>query len=177
MANTTITCPIPSDITPLSPNGFMFSVTKLPDIMFFCQQVNLPGITLGAPEFGNPLQIAPIPGDTLTYDTLNVQFLVDSEMRNYKTIYNWIIALGFPETYEQYTALIQSDTNNYSELSKNYSDGTLSILSGKNNIVQQVQFVDMFPVTLESMVFQSTASDVNYIVGNATFRYAYYKML
>jgi hypothetical protein len=155
----------------------MFSVTKLPDVMFFCQQVNLPGIMLGAPDFVNPLQIAPIPGDTLTYDTLNVQFLVDSELKNYKTIYNWIVALGFPETYDQYSAFIAADTNNYTELSKNYSDGTLSILSGKNNIVQQVQFIDLFPTSLESMIFQSTSTDVNYIVGNASFRYAYYKMI
>lgn len=177
MANTTISCPIPDNLTPLSPNGFSFSVSKLPDIMFFCQQVNLPGITLGAPEFGNPFQTAPIPGDTLTYDTLNIQFLVDSEMRNYKTIYNWIVALGFPENYEQYKAFVSADVNNYSELAKNYSDATLSILTGKNNIAQQVQFVDLFPATLESMVFQSTSTDVNYIVGNATFRYAYYKLI
>ena len=96
MNNNTISCPIPSNISPLSPNGFMFSVTKLPQVDFFCQQVNLPGITLGSPEFGNPFNVAPIPGETLTYDTLEVQFLVDESMQNYRAIYNWVVALGFP---------------------------------------------------------------------------------
>ncbi len=174
---TTISCPTPENITPLSPNGFMFSVSKLPDIPFFCQQVNLPGITLGEPEYANPFTKQPIPGESLTYDSLTVQFLIDSEMKNYKTLYNWIIALGFPNDYSQYSAFIASDTNNYSELAKNYSDATLSILTGNNNIAQQIQFVDLFPITIDTVTFQSTNTDVNYIACNATFRYGYYKFL
>ncbi len=176
MANTT-SCPVPDNITPLSPNGFMFTVTKLPDISFFCQQVNLPGITLGDPEYANPFTKQPIPGETLTYDTLEVNFLIDNEMKNYKYLYNWIIALGFPNEYEQYRAFVQSDNNNYSELAKNYSDATLSILTGNNNIAQQIQFVDLFPVTIGTVTVQSTITDVNYIQCNATFRYGYYKFL
>ncbi len=176
MANTT-SCPVPDNITPLSPNGFMFTVTKLPDISFFCQQVNLPGLTLGDPEYANPFTKQPIPGETLTYDTLEINFLIDNEMKNYKYLYNWIIALGFPNEYEQYRAFVQSDNNNYSELAKNYSDATLSILTGNNNIAQQVQFIDLFPVTIGTVTFQSTNTDVNYIQCNATFRYGYYKFL
>jgi hypothetical protein len=175
---TTISCPIPSNITPLSPNGFMFNISKLPDISYFCQQVNLPGITLGAPEFGNPFNVQPIPGDTLTYDQLTVQFLVDSDMNNYKSIYNWIIALGFPQSYDQYIDFVSADQRGaLSELARNYSDATLQILSGTNLPSQIVQFFDMFPVAIDSVVFESTNQDVQYIVGNATFRYGYYKFL
>lgn len=175
---TTISCPIPTNITPLSPNGFMFNISKLPDISYFCQQVNLPGITLGAPEFGNPFNVQPIPGDTLTYDQLTVQFLVDSNMTNYKAIYNWIIALGFPQSYDQYISFVNSDERGaLSELARNYSDATLQILSGTNSPSQIVQFFDMFPVAIDSVVFESTNQDVQYVVGNATFRYGYYKFL
>ena len=177
MATTTISCPIPDNITPLSPNGFMFNITKLPNLSFFCQSVNIPGITLGAPEFGNPFNVQPIPGETLTYDQLTVQFLVDSNMANYKAIYNWIIALGFPQSYEQYITYNENDTLNYSELAKNYSDGTLQILGGNNQTAQLVQFTDMFPITIDSLMFASTNTDVQYLVGNATFRYGYYKFL
>jgi hypothetical protein len=174
---TTITCPIPSNIVPLSPNGFMFNITKLPSLSFFCQQVNIPGITLGAPEFGNPFNVQPIPGETLTYDQLTVQFLVDSRMENYKSIYNWIIALGFPQSYEQYITFSEADTLNYSELATNYSDATLTILNGNNTTAQVIQFYDMFPTTIDSLMFAATNSDVQYLVGNATFRYGYYKFL
>lgn len=178
MTNRTLSCPIPDNITPLSPNGFQFGIQKLPQLSFFCQQVNLPGITLGSPEFGNPFNVAPIPGDTLTYDTLSVQFLVDENMSNYKAIYNWVVALGFPETYEQYLTLISSaDISGLSELAKNYSDASLTILGASNNPVQTIEFYDLFPVTIDSLMFQSTNQDVQYLVGNATFRYAYYKFL
>ena len=177
MATTTISCPIPDNITPLSPNGFMFNITKLPNLAFFCQQVNIPGITLGDPEFSNPFATQPIPGEHLTYDQLTVQFLVDSDMANYKALYNWIIALGFPQDYQQYINFTGSDTLNYSELSKNYSDATLQILAGNNQVSQTLQFIDMFPITIESLQFASTNTDVQYLVGQATFRYGYYKFL
>jgi hypothetical protein len=174
--NNTISCPIPDNISPLSPNGFMFSVKKLPQINFFCQQVNLPGITLGAPEFGNPFNVAPIPGETLTYDSLDVQFLVDENMENYRAIYNWVVALGFPETYTQYLNFVNSnELNQTSELAKNYSDATLTILGSNNKPVQNIQFHDTFPVSISSLTFQSTNQDVQYLVGTATFRYGYYK--
>lgn len=174
---TTISCPIPDNITPLSPNGFMFNITKLPNLSFFCQQVNIPGITLGDPEFANPFATQPIPGEHLTYDQLTVQFLVDSDMANYKALYNWIIALGFPQSYQQYINFTGSDTLNYSELATNYSDATLQILAGNNQVSQTLQFIDMFPITIESLQFASTNTDVQYLVGQATFRYGYYKFL
>jgi hypothetical protein len=175
---TTISCPVPDNITPLSPNGFLFSIQKLPDLNFFCQQVNLPGIMLGAPEFGNPFHTQPIPGETLTYDQLTVQFLVDVEMKNYTALYNWIVALGFPNDYDQYVSFINSDDRlGLAELAKNYSDATLQILNGSNQVVKTVQFVDLFPMSIDSLVFQATNQDVQYLVGNATFRYGYYKFL
>lgn len=173
----TISCPTPENVTPLSPNGFVFTVTKLPDMPFFCQEVTLPGITLGVPEYNNPLSVQPIPGDQLSFDTLTIRFLIDSEMKNYKTLFNWLVALGFPQSYDQYTAFIAADRHNYSELAKNLSDATLSILTGNNNVSQQITFVDLFPISVDTVTFQSTNSDVNYISCTASFRYGYYKFI
>jgi hypothetical protein len=173
----TISCPLPGNITPMSPNGFNFTINKLPDLSFFCQQVTLPALSIGAPEQMTPFSTTPIPGEMATFEQLQVQFLVDSEMKNYKSIHNWLIALSFPENYQQYTNFVNDDVNMYSELAKNYSDGSLSMLDGANNVASTVQFVDLFPISLEGLTFQSTNSDVQYLVGNATFRYTYYKFL
>jgi hypothetical protein len=175
---TTISCPIPSDINPLSPNGFRFEIIKLPEVTYFCQQVNLPGIMLGAPELANPFRLEPVPGESITYDQLSVQFLIDTSMANYRAIYNWMIALGFPQDYEQYKDLVGGDqTSSYLELSKNYSQATLQILDNLNSPVATIQFQDLFPISLESLVLASSNTDVNYMVGSATFRYGYYKFL
>lgn len=174
----TLTCPLPQNINPLSPNGFNFSVSKIPNITFFCQQANLPGLTFGEPEFANPFRSIPVPGDIITYDTLQINFLIDEDMSNYRSIWNWIIALGFPQSYEQYITFVSADQSGVlNELAKNYSDATLEILSSTNNIAATVQFVDIFPVSLDSVLFQSTNQDVPYLVGTATFRYSYYTFI
>ena len=178
MADTrTFTCPTPQNINPLSPVGYQFSVTKLPDLSFFAQEVNLPGITLGEPEFGTPFARVPIPGETLTYDQLTLTFLVDEEMKNYRSIYNWMVALGFPESYAQYVNLAADDNINYTELATNYSDGSLSILNNNNTTAQVVSFRDMFPVSLDSLQFSSTQNDVQYLMGRVSFRFSYYTFL
>lgn len=173
-----LSCPIPSSINPLSPNGFDFSIQKLPEIKFWCQQVNLPGISLGTVELATPWSTVPIPGEMLTYDPLNIQFLVDDQMTNYKAIHNWLIGLGFPEDRQQYVDLLTRDnTGVTSELAKNYSDATLGIVGSNNVVFKTVQFIDVLPISLETIMFQSTNNDVTYIVGNATFRYNIYKFL
>ena len=174
----TLSCPIPSNINPLSPNGFMFSINKLPELSYFCQVVNLPGLTLGSPDMATPFVNQPIPGEMLSFETLNVQFLIDEEMENYKAIHNWLIALGFPEDYQQYIdGLAVNKTQSLSELAKNYSDGSLTILGSNNRQVQTVAFADIFPISIETITFQSTNTDVMYLVGSATFKYAYYKFV
>ena len=174
----TLTCPIPSNINPLSPNGFKFTITKIPEVEFFCQEVNLPEISIGSFIQGTPFSDAHVPGEKLTYGELNVQFLVDEEMVNYTAIYNWIVALGFPQNYQQYTTYMTAQAiASASELSKNYSDALLQVLNNTNNPIKTIQFRDIFPTTLGSLTFLSTAQDVQYLVGNATFRFTYYEFM
>ena len=170
-----MTISIPAGLNPLSPNGFNFSITKVPNVTFFCQEANLPGITLGDPTFSTPFSTQPLPGDTLSYDPLTIQFLIDEEMLNYNIIYNWIVALGFPESYSQYTTLLSNDNVQYNELAKNYSDATLQILDSNNNPIRTVTFYDVFPTTLETLTFASTNEGVNYLVGSATFKFGLYR--
>jgi hypothetical protein len=176
MAN--LTCPFPSNINPLSPNGFMFNISKLPNVNFFCQQINLPGLNLPSIIQGTPFSDAEIPGDKLSYETLDLQFLVDEEMLNYTSIQYWITALGFPQNYDQYINFISQDQKNVtSELLQNYSDGVLQILNNSNNPIKSIQFRDLFPTSLNALTFTSTSDDVQYLVGNVSFKFTYYEFM
>ena len=178
LSSNTISCPLPANLTPLSPNGFNLTINKLPSISFFCQQVNLPSLTLGVPEQNTPLSTIPIPGEMLTYDQLQIQFLIDSEMRNYKAIHDWIVGLGFPENNSQYTQYIEgASIPGISEVAKSSSDATLVILGNNNMPIQAIQFADCVPESLESITFTSTNQDVQYLIGSASFRYTYYKFV
>ena len=174
--NRVLSCPVPSNINPLSPNGFMFSIARLPDLTYFCQEVPLPDISITAPEIATPFVNYPVPGEKLNFGSLNVQFLVDSEMKNYKAIFNWLNGLGFPEDYEQFAEQARSPLNLRTQPAT-VSDATLTILNNSNLPIQTVQFVDCFPESLQSLNFTSTSQDVNYLVGNATFRYSHYRFV
>ena len=165
---------LPSNINPLSPLGFRFGVNKLPNVDFFAQSVNLPGVSIGQVEQATPLIVSPIPGEMLTYQELTIQFMVDENMTNYKSIVNWLEGLGFPEDHKQYTDYLAEDKVSYTELAKNYSDATLQILGSNNVAVQTLKFKDMFPTSIEGLQFNSSDSDVTYLVGNASFRYTNY---
>lgn len=168
----------------LSPNGFKFSILKLPDVTYNLQQVTLPTMSLGDYDMTNLFATLPIPGNRLSYDPLTIQFLVDEEMRNYISIYNWMIGLGVPESFDQYKSFISAkDASTLdgfattSEIYKHYSTATLQILGSNNVAVKTIQFNDVFPISIESLTFQSTSTDVNYFVASATFRFSYYQFL
>lgn len=165
----------PNNINALSPNGFTFSITKLPNVSFFCQRVLIPSMTLASIDRPTPFINTPIPGEIMQFSELSVQFLIDDRMENYKAIYNWMVALGYPESNEQYSRFVNSQNSSvYSELAKNYSDATVGILDAQNNPTNSFKFYDLFPIALDPVQFESTAMDVNYVIGSATFKYSYF---
>ena len=178
MTTRTLTCPVPENINPLSPNGYMFALQRLPGLSFFCQEVSIPTITLPETTLLTPLSKIALPGDHMDFDTLRVQFLVDEKMDNYKAIHNWIVGLGFPENYKQYSDVIgNAFIPEVSEVAKASSDATLVILGNTNTAIQSIKFVDCIPESLESITFTSTNQDVQYLIGSATFRYSYYTFI
>lgn len=172
-----LSCPIPENINPLSPNGYMFSINKLPNLSYFAQSVSLPVITLGAAEVATPFVTIATPGEKPEFGSLSVQFLVDEKMENFKAIHNWINGLGFPDNYEQYSEFNRGDSVNNSEYSKNTSDATLIVLGNNNNPIQTIQFYDCWPDSLGSLTFTSNNQDVQYLVGEVTFRYSHYQFV
>lgn len=161
MGTINLSCPMPENVNPLNPNGFMFQIQMLPSIMYFCQRVSLPSVSLPTANQGNPFVVIGHKGDTLEYSDLTVEFLVDSKMENYKAINSWMTD-GFP---------------NSSPPEDFFSDGYLHVLDAQNKVIQSIQFANMLPISLEGLTFESTSSDVQYLVGSATFRYTYYKFI
>ena len=54
------------------------------------------------------------------------------------------------------------------------SDATLSILSAKNNVIKEVRFRDVFPISVSGVGFSTQASDVQYLTSSVTFKYLMY---
>ena len=176
------------------PTKFKFTIIKLPKVEFFVTTANLPGISLGVAEQITPLKDIPLPGDRLQYDTLNIQFLVDENLENYREIHGWLTGVGFPKNYEQFQVLQGAGTDRFpstqnvgtskelGEIKKAtqdegglYSDATLFVLTSKNNSNLEVRFRDLYPISLSGLDFNQQATDVNYLTASVTFEYKIYE--
>jgi hypothetical protein len=169
----------PENINPLNPNGFLFSVQKLPEVTFFVQEVELPTLSIGTVIQATQVHDIKIPGETAEFDNLQMSFLVDENFKNWKAIYAWLIGLTYPESHDIYTSFLNSErnANSRTELAKGYSDGTLTILDSSNNPVQSIQFVDMYPTSLSALPFSSQNTDVQYLRASVNFAYSYYRLV
>jgi hypothetical protein len=160
----------------LSPVGFKFTLAKNPKVSFFCNSAKIPEITLGIEMQPSYLKILDVPGDIITYGDLSLKFLVDEDLVNYMAIHNWITGLGFPETTEQYKNLIQTE-DELQDPKKAFSDGSLYILDNNYNTNAVVKFKDLFPVSLSSLDFDATKTDVQYFTAEVIFKYTIYNIL
>jgi hypothetical protein len=166
----------------LSPTGFQLAIEKIPGTVFTAQELSLPGINFGVATQGTPMHQIPVPGDELTYSPFTMSFLVNENMSNYKQIFNWLYALGHPETLDNYAIFHEQESlrllgkyqpQNHSTL---YSDGTLEILSNNNTENNnKIYFVDMFPISLSGLPFSTTVTDMQYLTCTATFMYSHFK--
>lgn len=178
MAIERLSCPFPDNITPLSSGGFMLSIQKAPNVKFWCNQANLPGMNLGSATLSSPFSQVNTPGETIAYDPLSVQFLIDSDMSNYYELWNWMYSLGFPENWDDFANFTNADNRNLrGTAAKLVSDASLTILNNSNNPVKTIQFIDLFPVNLTSLQMQANNSDVVYLTGEATFNYSHWKFV
>lgn len=160
----------------LSPVGFKFTLAKYPKVSFFCNSSRIPEINLGTAIQPSYLKDLDVPGEKLTYGDLTISFLVDESLENYMAVHNWLTGLGFPETTQQFKNLTTND-DGIRDLKEQYSDGSLSILNSNYRPTANVKFKDLFPVSLTSLEFDSTLTDIQYFTAEATFKYTVYNIV
>ena len=92
---------------------------------------------------------------------------------------NWIRGLGYPDSVQEFRDLEKDGIvkGTYVKDRQNiYSDGTLQILS--NNLVPKfnVNFRDLFPISLTTLTFDATDTDIQYFTANVDFKYTSYNV-
>jgi len=159
----------------LSPVGFKLTIAKVPKVAFMCNSAKIPEIQLSLAVQPTYLKDLDIPGGKLSYGDLSLKFLVDENMENYMSIHNWLTGLGFPESTQQYDDLISIPGE--TDEKRAFSDGSLYILNSNFNTNAIIKFKDLFPISLTSLNFDATQSDVQYFTADVTFKYTVYNIL
>ena len=160
----------------LSGVGFKFNLTKFPKVDFFSNSARIPELSLELTTQASYLKNIDIPGERLTFGDFTLRFLVDENMENYQSVYDWLTGLGFPETTREFANLTK-DSDGQRDPKEAFCDGTLRILNSNYREVAKVKFKDLFPVSLSSLEFDATSTDVQYFTAEATFKYTIYDLV
>ena len=160
----------------LSGVGFKFNLTKFPKVDFFSNSARIPELNLELAQQSSYLKNIAVPGERLTFGDFTLRFLVDENMENYLSVYGWLKGLGFPESGKQFKEII-TDPDGQRDPKEAFCDGTLRILNSNYREVAKVKFKDLFPISLSSLDFDATNTDVQFFTAEATFKYTIYDLV
>ena len=194
MTTTNVITREPSKSDYASPIQFRFKCTKLPTVEFFVQSANIPGINLGSAQQNTPLYDIPLPGDKITFAALDMSFLVDENLNNYKEIHDWILGLGFPSNNQQFQDLQSAGSDRFPGSSKStavtgtstpqplseggiYSDAILTVLNSKNIAKTEIRFQNVYPTSLGGLNYDVRQTDVDYLSASVSFNYMNYDIV
>ena len=169
------------------PTQFRFDLLKIPNTQYHITEVNLPGIAFGGDAVMNSRYTSmPFMGDTLDFSPLELQFIVQENLQNWREIYDWMIGIGFPKSPTQFeNAINEANSESYTEPTNNTSttnpnvltsDATLTVLTNKNNPVIQVDFKNMYPTSLSGLSFNTQDTDASPLTATVTMNYDFYEI-
>ena len=131
-------------------------------------------------------------GDDLTFDNLEISFIVDEKLTNYRELHQWLVGIGFPKARSQFASFktenadaFPTNTQIKGETTRPgiatgtqamYGDATLTVLTSKNNPIMEVRFSDLYPVSLSPLQFDQQLTDTTYLTASCTFTYKLYEM-
>jgi len=172
----TVTNRLPQNTNYLQASKFLLMFDRIPDVQYFCQSVNIPGVSLPNATYNTPTLDIPIAGSKINYNHLDITFTVNEGAQDWQKMYEWFLALGSPDQ-SQRKSLIAQQTGAYYVPQKSYSDCVLSIMSALNNPLFSVQFFNAVPVSLGDIQFDTKSNADDIITATATFMYEYFIFL
>ena len=182
----------PDQLDYASPTQFRFGIHQLPKVEFFTVSANLPGVSVPTTTLATPFTDISIMGEKTEFENLSISFIVDEYLENYISLHNWLTGIGFPKSRSQFSTFrdVTSDTpdsqkgvsTDIGDVKQStpdkamYSDAFLMILSNKNNPIVEVNFHNVYPISLSALDFSQSATDVEYMTASAEFAYQIYEI-
>ena len=78
---------------------------------------------------------------------------------------------------KELAADLNKDKDGQRDPKEAFCDGTLRILNSNYREVAKVKFKDLFPISLSSLDFDATNTDVQFFTAEATFKYTIYDLV
>ena len=155
---------IPPNSSFLQSTKYTFVIPNLPFARYFCQSINLPGVTSNEIEVANPFSNTYRHPTKMSFEPFTISFLIDEEIKVWEETYKWIVSLTRPESNKQYVKYRDKDASPY-------QDGLLTIKTNANISNIRVKFKNVFPVSLSGIQFGTMNSAETTPTADVTFRY------
>lgn len=166
----------PENTNFLQPTKFLLTFSRIPGVTYFCQEVNIPGMSIPNIQVASPMLDYHVAGNKITYNQFNIRFMVDEKLQSWKNIHDWFRSIAAPTGFqERNTLAAMQNQYNQSKLTS-YSDATLSVLTNLNNPTMRVNLYSLFPISLSDIRFDTTLSADNIITADATFMVEYFDL-
>tara|TARA_A100001011_G_scaffold261989_1_gene270505 strand:+ start:461 stop:1060 length:600 start_codon:yes stop_codon:yes gene_type:complete len=190
MTDTTLSSKQPSGsgLDYADPTKFKFQITKLPRVEFNSIQANIPGISLTEITQPTRLQQIRIPGNDMTFEDLNITFIVDEDLTNYRSVHDWMAGLAQMDSDDKFRALITeggdrmplsqqanlTDAGRVTRATNDgaiFSDAKLITLTNRNIPKVEITFRDTYPKALSALDYNQNATDIEYLQATVTLGY------
>lgn len=148
----------PENTNFLQPTKYILTFSDIPDTVYFCQKVNIPGISIGMVTQVSPNLDFFIPGTKITYNEFQMDFIVNEDLSSWLSIYNWM----------------KNITTDNVKTKRPQGEAVLTILSNQNNPKLRLLFSNIFPHTLGDIEMDTTLSAENHMVATGSFKYDYF---
>lgn len=163
MSTQSVLTQIPENTSFLQKTKFTFVIPELPFARYFCQSVNLPGVSTTEINIPTPFSDTYRHGDKLQYEALAMTILIDEDLRVWEETYNWLKSLTFPHRYSEY---VKNSRNK-----EPYYDGVLTINTNANIPNMRIKFTHIHPVSLSGIDFSAATSADETPTCTVSFRY------
>jgi len=161
----------PSTQSMLSPVNFAMTIKRCPNVDWFIQKINLPGIALTPTEYATPMMGLPEVGDHMKWEDLRIRYKVSEDLSSWFEIFNWILAIAAHESPTEYYGIEHQSM--FSGLGIK-SDITVIVVDSNKNPSYNITYRDAYPVGLSQLDFDTTVNDINYLSTTAVFKYTDY---
>ncbi len=148
------------DGTPVSYDGlqntkFNLIFQKASNSVIFLQAFEIPGVSVNEVDVPTPFVNMNEIGEKLNFGQFNITFLIDSEFKNYKEIFDWMKRMTVAGS-------AIGDT-----------DDVVIIINDK----QSIRFYGCWPMSMSNVSFITNATDVEYLTCSVVMNFDYFEFI
>lgn len=142
----------------LTPTRGTLQIKGLEDAEFSVTKFNLPSLNLNFTEVPTPFWAGREANTSPVFGPLEIEFIVDEDMKNWLAVFNWMMDLSFRR---------KSPTRS--------SDGSIIIYSSNNNPIAKFHLSELIPIFLSKIPFDESVSETTPVIASAQFAMTYFE--